>query len=197
MKNILLLIACILCLSFIQAAKQTLDNLQATYQAEANASRKYELFAKKAAEENYAQVAKLFRAVSKSESIHMANHKAAIQKMGGTPAKVVYEKVNVLTTRENLRGPIGGEKKETEDLYPKFVEVAKKEKASQAVTSFNYALQAEAQHEKLYEEALANLGKNAPADYYVSNISGSTIKVKPGGAAPKATLANEKFELVK
>ena len=197
MKNILLLMACALCLSFIQTAKQTAANLQAAYQAEANASRKYELFAKKAAEEKYDQVAKLFRAISRSESIHMANHKAAIQKMGGTPAKVVYEKVTVLSTRENLRGPIGGEKKETEDLYPKFVETAKKENATQAVTSFTYAMQAEAQHEKLFKDALENLGKNAPADYYVSDISGATFKVKPGDPAPKATMANEKFELVK
>lgn len=179
-----------------QTQSQTLKNLQQAYQAEANASRKYEMFAKKAAEEKYDQVARLFRAISKSESIHMANHKAAIQKMGGKPAEIVYDKVEVLTTRENLRGPIGGEKKETEDLYPAFVETAKRENAAQAANSFTYAMEAEAQHEKLFEEALAQLGNNQPADYYVSNMTGSTIKVQPGVSAPKGALPNEKFQKV-
>jgi rubrerythrin len=204
MKMILLILFSLALFSFAQtkpqgmaqSQSQTLKNLQKAYQAEANATRKYEIFAKKAAEEKYAQVAELFRAISKSESIHMANHKAAIQKMGGKPAEVVYDKVEVRSTRENLRGPIGGEKKETEALYPAFVKTAKQENANQAVNSFTYAMEAEAQHEKLFEEALAQLGKNQPADYYVSNVTGSTIKVQPGGKAPQGTLPNEKFQKV-
>jgi rubrerythrin len=159
-----------------QKQSQTLDNLQKAYQAEANASRRYEMFAKKAHE----QIAKLFRAVSKSESVHMQNHRRAIQAKGGTPAKIVYKEVEVKTTRDNLKEPIEGEKQETESLYPEFVKIAKQEKATQAEKSFTYAMQAEAQHEKLFKDALKNIGKNKRQDYYVTSLTGSTIAADPG-----------------
>ncbi len=163
---------------------QTLDNLQKAYQAEANATRRYGMFAQKAEEENYDQVAKLFRAVSKSESIHMQNHKRVIENLGGTPEEIVYEDVDVKTTKENLVEPIEGEKQETEALYPSFVKTAKKEKLKDAAKSFTYAMQAEAQHEKLFKDALKNLGNNKEKTYYVSNISGATMALDPDKPSP-------------
>jgi rubrerythrin len=182
-------------LAFVPSQKHshTLDNLQQAYQAEANATRRYEMFAKKAAEENHEPIARLFRAVAKSESVHMKNHKEAIQAMGGTPAEVKYEKVEVKTTRDNLDVPIEGEKQETESLYPEFVKIAKQEKAPQAERSFMYAMQAEAQHEKLFKDALDYIGKNKKQDYYVSSLTGATIAVDPGKPAPKPKHQGEKF----
>lgn len=197
MKKLSILLFVLFLSEFIYAQSQkqgkTLDNLQQAYQAEANASRRYEMFAKKAAEENHVQIANLFQAVSKSESVHMQNHKRAIEAMGGMPAKIKYEKVEVETTRDNLKEPIEGEKQETESLYPEFVKIAKQEKAQQAEKSFTYAMQAEAQHEKLFEDALKHIGKNKKQDYYVSSITGSTIAIDPGKPAPKPTLKGEKF----
>lgn len=186
-------------LAYAQSQKQgkTLDNLQQAYQAEANASRRYEMFAKKAAEENHVQIANLFQAVSKSESVHMQNHKRAIESMGATPAKIKYETVEVETTRDNLKEPIEGEKQETELLYPEFVKIAKQEKAPQAENSFIYAMQAEAQHEELFKDALKNLGKNKKQDYYVSSLTGSTIAIDPGKPAPKPEHKGEKFMKVR
>lgn len=83
--NIFIFILLLGSFAFLQKQNQSLENLQKAYQAEANASRRYEMFAKKATEENHEQIAKLFRAVSKSESVHMQNHKKAIEAMGGTP----------------------------------------------------------------------------------------------------------------
>ncbi|AKQ47590.1 hypothetical protein TH63_09215 [Rufibacter radiotolerans] len=171
----------------------TLQNLEKAYQAEANATRRYEQFAAKATEEKQLQIAKLFRAISRSEAIHMKNHKAAIMKLGGKPGALVYEQVQVKTTRENLKEPIEGEKQETEASYPQFVKTARQEKAPAAVTTFTYALNAEAQHEKLLEEALDHFGKNKKMDYYVSNVTGSTIAVIPGNAAPRPVQKGEKF----
>ncbi|WP_161888278.1 rubrerythrin family protein [Pontibacter russatus] len=193
--SILLVVLLLGSLACAQSQKhsQTLDNLQKAYQAEANASRRYEMFAKKAAEENHKQIAHLFQAVSRSESVHMQNHKRAIEAMGGTPAKIKYEEVEVETTRDNLEEPIKGEKQETEALYPEFVKIAKQEKASQAEKSFTYAMQAEAQHEELFKDALKNLGKNKKQDYYVSSLTGSTIATDPGKPAPKPEHKGEEF----
>ncbi|TPE43385.1 rubrerythrin family protein [Pontibacter mangrovi] len=179
-----------------QQQSQTLDNLQKAYQAEANAARRYELFASKAAEENHEQVAKLFRAVSQSETVHMQNHRQAIEAMGGTPAEIAYEEVEVETTHDNLEEPIEGEKQETESLYPEFVKIAKQEKAAQAEKSFTYAMQAEAQHEKLFKDALKHLGQNKAKDYYVSSVTGSTIAIDPGEQAPKPEHEGEEFRKI-
>ncbi|WP_164891179.1 rubrerythrin family protein [Botryobacter ruber] len=199
MKAIFIIPFLLLCslVTYGQQHKQTLTNLEKAYQAEANASRRYEMFSKKASEEKQEQIARLFRAVSKSESIHMQNHKRAIEKIGGTPSKIMYQKVKVETTRDNLKEPIEGEKQETESLYPEFVRIAKQENAKQAVQSFTYAMEAEAQHEKLYKDALQHYGRNKKMDYYVSSVSGSTIAVEPGKPAPKPKHPNEKYMLIK
>ena len=62
---------------------QTLDNLNAAFQGESNASLRYEAFAKKADSEGFAYAARLFRAASKAESIHRETHKKAILELGG------------------------------------------------------------------------------------------------------------------
>lgn len=164
---------------------RTLSNLNVALRGETNASHRYELFAQKADEENYDQVAKLFRAVSMSESIHRNNHKAAILSMGHTPSVINFAKVNVQTTRQNLEGPVKGEKFEKDILYPDFIRQAKKDKADEARYSFEYAQQAEGQHNLLFEKALKELGKNTPVDYCVSAITGSTIAVRIGQTCPK------------
>src|SRR5262249_17936931 len=155
---------------------------------EANASHRYELFAKKAEEEGYAQVAKLFKAVSMSESIHRNNHKAAILSMGGMPDIIEFAKVNVQSTRQNLEGPVQGEIFEKEVLYPSFIKRAKKDNALIAIKSFEYAENAETQHDKLFEDALKNLGHNKVVDYCISPITGATSEIPVNRNCPKETL---------
>ena len=61
----------------------TLENINAAFQGEFNASHRYEAFAKKADSEGYIYAARLFRAASKAESIHRESHKKAILGLGG------------------------------------------------------------------------------------------------------------------
>ena len=62
-----------------------LDDLQAAFQGESNANARYEAFAKKADEEGYAQVARLFRAAARAEKIHAASHGQVIRSLGAEP----------------------------------------------------------------------------------------------------------------
>ena len=167
---------------------KALAALNAALRGEANASHRYELFAKKAEEEGYTQVAKLFKAVSMSESIHHNNHKAAILSMGGMPDIIEFAKVNVQSTRQNLEGPVQGEIFEKDVLYPNFIRQAKKESAVQAIKSFEYAENSETQHDKLFKDALKNLGHNKVVDYCISPISGATSEVPVNRTCPKETL---------
>ena len=50
------------------------DNLKAAFTGESMANRTYLAFAKKADEEGYHQIAKLFRAAAAAETVHAFNH---------------------------------------------------------------------------------------------------------------------------
>ena len=164
--------------AFSQQARkpqQTIDNLNAAIEGEANASHRYTLFARKADEEGYAQVAKLFRAAALAESIHQKNHTKVLRDLGVEPAAPKLEDVKVGTTRENLEVPVKGESKEQEEMYPAMVKQARREDVPDAVTSFTYALNTEAEHARLFRAALAQLGHNPRVDYYVGATSGDTV----------------------
>lgn len=163
--------------------QKTIDNLNTAIQGEANASHRYALFAKKADDEGYAQVAKLFRAASLAESIHQKNHEKVMRDLGLEPNRPTIEDVKVGTTRENLEMPVKGEANEKDEMYPAFVKQARTDRVPAAARSFTYALNTEAEHLKLFKEALANLGRNPATDYYVGKISGDTV-TKPTSREP-------------
>lgn len=154
--------------------QQTVDNLNAAIQGEANASHRYAVFARKADAEGYTQVAKLFRAASLSESIHRKNHEHVLREAGIQPKEPRMEEVQVGTTRENLEVPVRGEQNESDEMYPAFIKQARSADVPAAERSFQYALTTEKQHLALFKRALARLGNNPPEDYYVGRVSGET-----------------------
>lgn len=173
--------------------EKTIANLRAAYIAEINASRRYELYSKKAQEEGYPEIAKLFRAISKSEDIHSLNHERALEKLGAEPASAAYGEITVKSTRENLEKPIASEQEESGELYPQYIKQAKADSAESAVEAFSYAMKSEQQHEKLLKDALRHFGKNDKKDYYVSNVTGETVSVPPSASAPNAKLPGEQY----
>lgn len=163
---------------------ETINNLKSAYQDEANAHERYALFAKKADEEGFHQVAKLFRAASRSEQVHRDNHKAAVEELGAKVDQVVPERMIVDTTRNNLESALKDESHERDTMYPEFIKKAKAAGAKPAVRTFEFAKAGEAAHAKLYKDALANLGKNAPVDYYVCTVCGNTVTAPPDEKCP-------------
>lgn len=172
---------------------QTIKDLNAAYQGEANAHERYSLFAKKANEEGFPQVARLFRATSKSEQVHRDTHKEAIEKLGGKVAELTPEKVNAGTTRENLEAALKGETYERDTMYPEFLKKAREAKAEPAVRSFIFAKAAETEHVKLYKDALDNLGNNTKVDYFVCTVCGNTDTELPAKKCPVCRSPVEKF----
>ena len=163
--------------TLVKESTNTLDNLQAAFNGESNASARYLAFAKKADEEGLGEVASLFRAAAKAEEIHARNHSDVIRRMGATPA-LNLEPIEVKTTRDNLKAAIAGETYERDFMYPEFIEVAKRQKASAALRSFTYALKVEAVHAVLYQDALDNLNKRTGSGhcYYVCPDCGNTLE---------------------
>jgi rubrerythrin len=174
----------------------TLKNLLTAFNGESNANAKYTLFAKKADEEGYGQVASLFRAAARAEQIHAANHGAVIRKLGGTPeAKIESHAVN--STRENLKVAIAGEEYERDVMYPDFIQEAEEQKNSAALRTFKGALEAEKEHARMYAQALATLDeKKGKTSYYVCAVCGYTVEKVDFERCPVCQHPKEKFEMI-
>lgn len=140
----------------------TLDNLKEAFAGESQANRKYLAFAKKADEEGYFQVARLFRAAAAAETVHAHNHLTVMKGIGSTD--------------ENLKVAIAGEVEEFKEMYPAFIEESKEEKNDAATWSFDVANKVEEIHAGLYEKALNTLGENVETIYYVCNFCGNTVE---------------------
>lgn len=157
------------------------DNLEAAFAGESQANRKYLAFAKKADQEGYAQIAKLFRAAAAAETVHAHNHFNAL---GG-----------VKSTTENLKAAIEGENYEVVNMYPAMIADALEEQADKKTqNSFKWAFEVEKVHEALYRYALEHMDPNTPVlDYYVCPICGYTHLGKFEGKCPVCNTPGEKF----
>jgi rubrerythrin len=158
---------------------QTEKNLREAFAGESQANRKYLAFAKKAEQEGYKQVAKLFRAAAEAETVHAHAH---LRALGG-----------IRSTKENVQEAIAGETHEFKKMYPEMLEKAKAEGVKQAEISFDYANQVEKIHAALYENALAGLGKNKEVDYYVCPVCGNTVEAKAPDQCPICDTPGSKF----
>jgi len=156
---------------------KTIENLKAGIKGETTASAKYLAFSKKATEEGYTNISKLFEATSKAESIHAANHLKVLEKLG-EKMDVFKPEFEIKTTAENLRAAIDGESYEVASMYPNYITDANSEKIADANKSFTWALDTEKKHNQFYTNALEalNAGTNntLPDKYAVCPVCGNT-----------------------
>ncbi len=151
----------------------TEKNLKTSIAGESQANRKYAAFAKKADEEGYPAVAKLFRAASEAEAIHAA---AQLRAVGA-----------VKSTAENLKAAIEGETYEFTEMYPGFIAKAEEEGAKQAKVAFNHANEAEKVHAALYTKLLDSLESKTEVELYLCTVCGNIVE---NGAPDKCQICN-------
>jgi len=159
------------------------DDLMAAFAGESQANRKYLAFAKKADDEGFAQVARLFRAAAAAETVHALTH---FRTAG-----------EVKSTEENLKAAIEGEHYENSEMYPTFMKDAEEEGDAKALKSFTWANEAEKIHEMLYREALETLGKPGETyDYYICPVCGYTHARTAPEKCPVCGALGSKFEKI-
>ena len=158
------------------------ENLKEAFAGESQANRKYLAFAKKADEEGYPQVAKLFRAAAEAETIHAHNHLRALK--------------GIKSTKENLQEAIGGETYEFKTMYPGMKEGAKAEKNDAAFQTFNFANEVEKIHAALYKKALADMGNTAATDYHVCQVCGYTAEGDAPDECPVCRAKKQAFKKI-
>lgn len=161
------------------AKVETITNLKEAVKGETTASAKYAAYAKRAKEEGKNNIAMLFEAASKSESIHAGNHKAVLEQLGVKMDNFTPE-YEVKSTKENLQDAIKGESYEVATMYPDFIKKAGDDNVTLASISFNYAYQTEKKHKVMYQNALDKLvaGKEneVASNYWVCPTCGNTYE---------------------
>jgi len=161
---------------------KTVENLRNAFAGESQANRRYLAFARKAEEEGFMEIAKLFRAVAEAETIHALNH---LRVMG-----------EVKSTLENLEAAISGEKFEYTEMYPHYIETAKNEGNQKAAWSFEVANKVEKIHAALFSKALETLKsgrKMASVNYYICEVCGNTVEGEPPEKCPICGAPKTKF----
>ncbi len=162
---------------------KSVDDLKAAFAGESQANRRYLAFAKKAEDEGYPQVARLFKAAAAAETIHAFNHLRALGE--------------VKSTAENIQAAINGEHYEATAMYPDFIADAEKDQDKKATATFRYAFPVEKMHEALYTKALATLSKDAPAaEYYVCPVCGATFEGSAPDRCPVCSTPGTRFEKI-
>jgi len=163
----------------------TKENLSEAFAGESQANRKYLAFAKQAIVDGFPQISKLFRAAAHAETIHAHAH---LRALGG-----------IKTTAENLQEAIEGEGFEFREMYPPYLEEAKREGDRMAEISFRNALAVEEVHHDLYTQALAALkGGNdlAAVPVYVCEVCGNTVYDAAPDKCPVCMVPKDRFTLI-
>lgn len=158
----------------------TRDNLHEAFAGESQAHQKYRAFAKKAEQEGFSAVARLFRLTAEAERIHAEGHLRSLDGIG--------------STADNLSAAISGETHEFESMYPPMVAQAQAE-GHKAKRMFEFAVAAEAVHANLYEKALEAVqqGKDLEADFYLCPVCGYIEMGLPATPCPVCGARADKF----
>jgi rubrerythrin len=161
----------------------TLDNLKNAFAGESQANQKYRAFAKKAEQDGFPNIARLFRTTAEAERIHAEGHLKSLEWIGSTAA--------------NLQAAIDGETYEYQKMYPPMLEQATADD-HKAKRMFGYALDAEAIHAKIYAMALEAVkqGKDLDMEFYLCPVCGNIELGKPTEPCKVCGAKPEKFTLI-
>jgi len=160
----------------------TEEGLRAAFAGESQAHMRYLIFAQKAEEEGYPNIARLFRAISFAEQVHATNHFRTLGDLG--------------SSADNLDAAIGGETFEVEEMYPAYDAVAELQGEKGARRSIRYALEAEKIHAAMYSKAkeAVKSGKDLEVGkIYICSVCGYTGEGEPPDRCPICGATKDKF----
>ncbi len=139
---------------------RTEQNLLKAFAGESQARARYMMFASKAKEEGYEQIAGIFTETADQEYQH-AKRFFSFLEGGMLEITAMYPAGKVGSTYENLQEAAHGENEEWTELYPEFAKIAEKEGFTQVSSVFKIIAKAEVTHEKRYRKLIANIEANS------------------------------------
>ncbi|MFH1033999.1 MAG: ferritin family protein [Pseudomonadota bacterium] len=158
-------------------------HLAAAFAGEAQAHVRNLAYAKKAAEEGYPEVARLFMAVAEAEKVHADEYLKYLEGVVGS-------------TEENLSRAFENELKAKQDIYPRLVKEAFRLGREDVAWSFIRARDVEERHAGLYKEALSALAGDRQLTYHVCPVCGYVFDQEPPDECPVCRSPREKFKAI-
>ncbi len=134
------------------------DAMHQAYTGESKASLRLKVFAEKADQEGYPQLAKLFRVISFSEELH-----------GKRALRLMRE---IKSTEENLAESFESETRVAGIAYDNFIKYAEEVGDRAASVYFSQSRDVEEIHAKLYKEAMDHVLEERQTTYYVCDVCG-------------------------
>ena len=138
----------------------TKNHLKEAFAGESQANQKYRAFAKRAEQDGFTNIAKLFRTTAEAERIHAEGHLKALDM--------------IASTADNLQSAIDGETYEFTEMYPPMLDMALSDN-HKAKIMFKFAVGAEEVHAQIYAKALeaVEAGKDLDVgEFYLCPVCG-------------------------
>jgi rubrerythrin len=164
--------------------EKTKQNLYEAFVGEAKAYHRLLAFSRRAEQQGFMQIAKLFRAVAAAEGVHAERH-----------LRLLGEAV-VRDTQRNLEYSFEQETTVNEVYYPQFIKEAVEEDEKAAEITFSQARDVEAVHANLYDHALKAMLRDETHDYYVCEVCGYVAEREPPEECPICNAKQENFRRV-
>ena len=162
--------------------------LNDAYREEKLAAERYVVFSRKAAEENYPNIAYLFTAMAASEYIHARNYERILGTLGVTIKPPDFS-ISASDTKANLIAAAEGELKKIDSTYPDFLAELEPESHKQAIAACTYSWKSHQQHQaqimeikkysRLFFGPVAKEIEEADFDFHVCRNCGSTVDEEP------------------
>ena len=169
------------CDNIVNADPAIVENIQYVIVAEEQSSANNKAYAKKAKEENHKNVATMFTAKAKADSIRAEKHKATLATItdtGKLAQRPIPKKIQPKTTAENLKQSINDDEYQITIVYPNYIEQAIMAGDSMMVTTLQWASDGRKNDQQYGLAVLETVSKNgndmAVSDtWYVCPICGS------------------------
>ena len=138
---------------------QTEKNILTAFAGESQARNRYTYFASKAKKEGYVQISLIFEETANQEKEH-AKRLFKLLEGGEVEVTAAFPAGTISSTLENLKASAGGENFEHITMYPEFAVKAREEGFQNIATIFEAIAVAEKQHEKRFNDLIANIESN-------------------------------------
>jgi rubrerythrin len=180
---------------------KTEQNLLTAFAGESQARNRYTYFASQARKEGFEQICAIFTETADNEKEHA---KQFFKYLEGGEVKVEWPfPAGVIgDTAANLEAAAAGERYEHSEMYPAFAKTALEEGFAEVAKTFRSISVVERQHEKRYNELLANVRegkvfkKDQPVKWKCRNCGYVHTGTEPPELCPACKHARSHFELL-
>ena len=162
---------------------KTEHNLAYAFAAESKAAVRNEAFARKADTEGYAQIGRLFRAISDAESVHARRY-------------LLMMRGKIASTEENIERAFQNEINANVEEYPKLIKDASDEGNKRVLKAFSQSRDVESRHAQLYKKAMNDMLSDRETDYYVCQVCGYVSEDEAPEKCPVCSAVKGKFKRI-